>query len=371
MGSETAMNTFLVGGAVRDRLLGLPIFERDWVVVGETPDSMLARGFRQVGKDFPVFLHPETQEEYALARREYKQAPGHQGFRFDTDPDITLEEDLGRRDLTINAIAQAPDGTLIDPYGGQKDLTNQLLRHVSDAFAEDPLRILRLAQFQARLKGLGFTVHDQTTQLCREMVDRGDLGTLSRERVFKELEKALGASHPSEFFAVLASVNALARIFQGVRLATTKNLDGPARVTSAELRFSRLVLENPALDLQDLNKRLAIPKHWLELADLTRTWAPTFCQVTTLSADAILNALERGDARRKPMRFAQSVQVSCQSLIMEKADQAQIVERWQRLVQQTAKVTLPETASGLSGQDIKAMIRAEQLRRIEATCDWR
>ena len=276
------MNTFLVGGAVRDALLGRPILERDWVVVGETPDSMLNRGFRQVGKDFPVFLHPETQEEYALARREYKQAPGHQGFRFDTDPGITLEEDLSRRDLTINAIAKAPDGTLIDPYGGQKDLADRQLRHVSDAFTEDPLRILRLAQFQARLKGHGFMVHDQTTQLCREMVARGDLDTLSRERVFKELEKALSAPHPSEFFAVLASFNALTLIFQGVELAKTKNLDGPATNTPPASRFSQLVLENPALDLQGLNKQLAIPKAWLELATMTRTWAEAFCQVTTL-----------------------------------------------------------------------------------------
>ena len=363
------MNTFLVGGAVRDALLGLPILERDWVVVGETPDSMLERGFRQVGKDFPVFLHPETQEEYALARREYKQEPGHQGFRFDTDPGITLEEDLSRRDLTINAIARAPDGTLIDPYGGQKDLANRRLRHVSDAFTEDPLRILRLAQFQARLKGLGFTVDDQTTRLCREMVARGDLDTLSRERVFKELEKALNAPHPSDFFAVLASVNALTRIFQGVQLAETKNLDGPATDTSAASRLSQLVLENPDLDLQALNKQLAIPKHWLELAGMTRTWAAAFCQVTTLRADAILEILERGDARRKPVRFAQSVHISCQSLVIDSAEQARILENWQRLVQETAKVTLPETAGGLTGQEIKAMIRAEQLRRIEATCD--
>lgn len=369
MGHEALMNTFLVGGAVRDTLLGLPILERDWVVVGETPDSMLDRGFRQVGKDFPVFLHPETQEEYALARREYKQAPGHQGFRFDTDPGITLEEDLSRRDLTINAIAKAPDGTLIDPYGGQKDLADRLLRHVSDAFTEDPLRILRLAQFQARLKGLGFRVHDLTTKLCREMVARGDLDTLSRERVFKELEKALSAPHPSEFFAVLASVNALAQMFQGVELAETKNLDGPATDTSPPSRFSQLVLENPDLDLQGLNKQLAIPKHWLELASMTRTWAAAFCQVTTLSADAILAVLERGDARRKPERFAQSVHISCQSLIIDSAEQTQILGLWQRLAQETAKVSLPETASGLSGQDIKAMIRAEQLRRIEATCD--
>jgi tRNA nucleotidyltransferase (CCA-adding enzyme) len=212
-------------------------------------------------------------------------------------------------------------------------------------------------------------VHDQTTQLCREMVARGDLDTLSRERVFKELEKALSAPHPSEFFAVLASVNALTLIFQGVELAKTKNLDGPATNTPPASRFSQLVLENPALDLQGLNKQLAIPKAWLELATMTRTWAEAFCQVTTLAADAILAALERGDARRKPMRFAQSVHISCQSLIIDSAEQAAILGTWQRLVQETAKVTLPKTASGLAGQDIKAMIRAEQLRRIEATCD--
>lgn len=363
------MNTFLVGGAVRDTLLGLPIVERDWVVVGETPDSMLQRGFRQVGKDFPVFLHPSTQEEYALARREYKQSPGHQGFRFDTDPDITLEQDLTRRDLTINAIAKAPDGTLIDPCGGQMDLADRLLRHVSDAFTEDPLRILRLAQFQARLKGFGFTVHDQTIQLCREMVAQGDLKTLSRERIFKELEKALSAPHPSAFFAVLAAVNALSQIFPGVALAKTINLDGPAAGASPESRFSQLILENPALNLKALNHQLAIPKHWLELASMTRTWAATFCQVTTLDADAILETLERGDARRKPARFAQSVFISCASLTTDLAEKTQILETWRRLVQETAKVTLPENAADLTGQDIKAMIRAEQLSRIRATCD--
>lgn len=360
------MKTFLVGGAVRDELLGLPIVERDWVVVGETPDSMLARGFRQVGKDFPVFLHPKTQEEYALARREYKQAPGHQGFRFDTDPDITLEEDLTRRDLTINAIAKAPDGALIDPCGGQKDLAARQLRHVSEAFTEDPLRILRLAQFQARLADLGFRIHDDTTQLCREMVNRGDLNTLSRERVFKEFEKALWASQPSAFFWVLESFNALALIFPGIQLAATKSLDAPRADPSPELRFSQLVLENPMLNLQGLNTQVSIPKHWMDLAVMTRTLAETFCQVAELSAETILDALERGDARRKPERFEQSVFISCTTLAKDATEQAQILNIWRRVVQETAKVTLPETATGLSGQEIKALIRAGQLRRIQA-----
>ena len=362
----SVMKTFLVGGAVRDELLGRSIVERDWVVVGETPDSMLERGFRQVGKDFPVFLHPKTQEEYALARREYKQAPGHQGFRFDTDPDITLEEDLTRRDLTINAIAKAPDGTLIDPCGGQKDLAAGLLRHVSEAFTEDPLRVLRLAQFQARLADLGFRIHDDTTQLCRAMVKRGDLKTLSRERVFKEFEKALRASQPSAFFGVLESFNALALIFPGIQLAATKSLDEPSPDPSPEGRFSQLVLENPTLNLQDLNAQVSIPKHWMDLAALTRALAETFCQVAELSAETILAALERGDARRKPARFEQSVLISSTTLVKNAAEQAQILSLWRRIVPETAKVTLPETAAGLSGQDIKALIRAGQLRRIKA-----
>ncbi|GMQ83434.1 MAG: fused tRNA nucleotidyltransferase/2',3'-cyclic phosphodiesterase/2' nucleotidase/phosphatase Cca [Gammaproteobacteria bacterium] len=207
------MEIYLVGGAVRDRLLGLPVRERDWVVVGASPQEMLDRGYKQVGKDFPVFLHPETGEEYALARTERKTGPGYKGFAFDTSPDVTLEQDLERRDLTINAIAEAPDGTLIDPYHGQKDLRDGLLRHVSPAFAEDPVRILRVARFAARFSKVGFKVTHTTNALMREMVSNGEVGHLVPERVWSELAKALATDAPEIFFTVLRGCGALAVLF--------------------------------------------------------------------------------------------------------------------------------------------------------------
>lgn len=199
---------YLVGGAVRDALLGRPEGDRDWVVVGATAEDMRARGFVQVGRDFPVFLHPETHEEYALARTERKIAPGHHGFVVHAAPEVTLEEDLRRRDLTINAIARDSDGSLIDPWGGLRDLAARLLRHVSEAFREDPLRVLRLARFAARLPE--FRVAAETEDLCREIVATGELATLSAERVWNEVARALVAAQPSRFFEVLRSVGALA-----------------------------------------------------------------------------------------------------------------------------------------------------------------
>lgn len=207
------MNIYLVGGAVRDALLGLPVTEQDWVVVGATVDGMRAAGYRQVGKDFPVFLHPKNQQEYALARQERKSAPGYHGFAMDAGPQVTLEEDLLRRDLTVNAIAQAPDGTLIDPYGGQADLRNKVLRHVSPAFAEDPVRILRLARFAARFAPLGFIVAEETLALCRTMVAAGEVDALVPERVWKETERALMGPQPGSYFATLRAAGALETLF--------------------------------------------------------------------------------------------------------------------------------------------------------------
>lgn len=207
------MKAYLVGGAVRDALLERPVKERDWVVVGETPDSMTARGFRPVGKDFPVFLHPKTKEEYALARTERKTAPGYRGFVVHAEPDVSLEQDLLRRDLTINAIAQDEDGGLIDPHGGAQDLVGRVLRHVSPAFAEDPVRILRLARFAARYAPLGFRVAAETRELMRAMVEAGEVDALVPERVFAELAKALSEPTPGEFFTVLRECGALARLF--------------------------------------------------------------------------------------------------------------------------------------------------------------
>lgn len=211
--STEGLEVYEVGGAVRDRLLGLPVHERDYVVVGATPEVMQARGFRPVGREFPVFLHPQTGEEYALARTERKIAPGYHGFTFHASPSVTLEEDLARRDLTINAMAESPDGQLIDPYNGQADLKARRLRHVSDAFREDPVRILRLARFAARLVPLGFTVADETMALCREMVEAGEVAALVPERVWQELAKALMAPAPEAFIEVLRECGALAFLF--------------------------------------------------------------------------------------------------------------------------------------------------------------
>lgn len=207
------LRRYVVGGAVRDRLLGEPVKDRDWVVVGHHPEQLLALGYRPVGKDFPVFLHPQTQEEHALARTERKSGRGYHGFAFDTSPEVTLEEDLRRRDLTVNAMAEDENGGLIDPWGGQRDLAARQLRHVSEAFAEDPLRILRVARFKSRFADLGFAVADETLQLMRSMVANGEVDTLVPERVWKETERALlGSPRPSVYFQTLRDCGALARL---------------------------------------------------------------------------------------------------------------------------------------------------------------
>jgi tRNA nucleotidyltransferase (CCA-adding enzyme) len=203
------LEVYLVGGAVRDELLNRSVTDRDWVVIGATPKMLIDQGYQQIGNDFPCFLHPQSKEEYALARKERKSGKGHTGFICDFGPEITLEEDLFRRDLTINAIAKTLDGHYVDPYGGRVDLENKVLRHVSEAFAEDPLRVLRVARFAARYVGLGFRVHPETLSLMTTLVDRGELVALTAERVWKEMSRALTEPHPSEFFRVLRACGAL------------------------------------------------------------------------------------------------------------------------------------------------------------------
>ncbi|GAB3282196.1 multifunctional CCA addition/repair protein [Parahaliea aestuarii] len=210
------MQTYLVGGAVRDALLDYPVTERDWVVVGARPEEMLDQGYQQVGKDFPVFLHPRTKEEYALARTERKQGHGYTGFAVHCDPAVTLEEDLLRRDLTINAMAQTAEGEIVDPYGGQQDLQARLLRHVSPAFTEDPLRVLRVARFAARYAHLGFTVAEETRRLMAEIVDAGELAHLPAERIWVETDRALGERNPEVFIEVLRNCGALAALLPEV-----------------------------------------------------------------------------------------------------------------------------------------------------------
>lgn len=207
------MKVYLVGGAVRDALLGWPVHERDWLVIGATPEEMLAKGFKPVGKDFPVFLHPDSGEEYALARTERKTAPGYRGFSFHADPSVTLEQDLQRRDLTINTLVQDENGDQLDLCNGLHDLDQKILRHVSPAFAEDPVRILRVARFAARYHHLGFRIAEETLQLMRNMVQAGEVNALVAERVWQECERSLGEKDPQVFFQVLRSCGALAIIF--------------------------------------------------------------------------------------------------------------------------------------------------------------
>jgi tRNA nucleotidyltransferase (CCA-adding enzyme) len=206
------MDIFLVGGAVRDQLLNYPVYERDWVVVGASPDEMLELGYQQVGKDFPVFLHPQTKDECALARTERKSGHGYTGFAVHCAPDVTLEEDLLRRDLTVNAMAQAADGSIIDPHGGQEDLANRVLRHVSEAFVEDPLRVLRTARFAARYAHLGFRVAIETMSLMAEITRQEELAHLPAERIWVELDRALGERNPDVFVKVLRECGALAKL---------------------------------------------------------------------------------------------------------------------------------------------------------------
>lgn len=255
------MQVYLVGGAVRDALLGIEVYDRDWVVVGATPQAMLDKGFEQVGKDFPVFLHPQTHEEYALARTERKQGSGYHGFEVFADPSVTLEDDLIRRDLTINAMARSEDGEIIDPYGGQKDLQARILRHVSPAFSEDPLRVLRVARFAAKLAPFGFVLAEETRQLMSEMTASGELAELTPERVWQEVVKVLNSPQPSRFFEALDAVGATGVLFP--------ELDALHGVTQPEKHHpegdvwihTMMVLESACQLSDDLSVRFAALVH--------------------------------------------------------------------------------------------------------------
>ncbi len=335
------MKTYIVGGAVRDRLLGEPVNDRDWVVTGASPQDMLDAGYLPVGKDFPVFLHPRTHEEYALARTERKTGPGYRGFEVHAAPDVTLEDDLVRRDLTINAIAQAGDGTLVDPHGGQSDLAAKVLRHVSEAFAEDPVRILRLARFAARWPE--FSVAPETTALMRRMVDAGEVDALVAERVWQELSRGLMERAPARMFEVLRGVGALARLMPEVDalfgvpqppahhpeidtgVHTLMVLDRCAATAQPlPVRWACLVHDlgkatTPADVLprhigheqrgekliRRVNERLRVPVDCGELAVLTAREHTHVHASTGLGAAALMRLLERCDAFRRPERFLQ------------------------------------------------------------------
>jgi tRNA nucleotidyltransferase (CCA-adding enzyme) len=334
------VQVYEVGGAVRDALLGLAPGDRDWVVVGATPQQMLDAGYQPVGKDFPVFLHPRTHEEYALARTERKSGRGYHGFVFHAAPEVTLAQDLARRDLTINAIARAPDGTLIDPHGGRRDLAARVLRHVSPAFAEDPVRLLRLARFAARFPD--FTVAPETEALMRQLVDDGEVDALVPERVWQELSRGLMAARPSRMLAVLRGCGALARLLPevdrlwGVPQRPEHHPEVDTGVHLALVLDMAARLEQPlavrwALLCHDLGKGSTPPEHWprhhgheqrsarlaralgerlrvpgdcRELADVVAREHGHVHASAGLGPAAVLRLLERCDALRRPDRFA-------------------------------------------------------------------
>src|SRR3984885_9725483 len=328
------MQVYLVGGAVRDALLGLAVKEKDWVVVGGTREELLRRKFREVGRDFPVFLHPDTHEEHALARLERKVSPGYRGFAVEFGPDVTLEEDLARRDLTINAMARAADGTLIDPFGGAGDLDARILRHVSPAFAEDPVRILRVARFAARFAPLGFGVAPETLALMRSMVERREVDALVPERVWQETEKALREPRAAEFFRVLRACGALQPIFPEIDtgLHTLMVLDQAALLSPEPVvRFAALVHdlgkgttpreewpshrgheERSVSLIEALADRLRLPGEYRDLSVIVARYHGIVHRAFELRPNTILDFIEHADALRRPERFAQAL-LACEA----------------------------------------------------------
>ncbi len=337
------MKTYLVGGAVRDGLLNLPIKDRDWVVTGTTPEAMLAAGYQQVGRDFPVFLHPKTREEYALARTERKSGQGYTGFITWFAPDVTLEQDLQRRDLTINAIAQDSDGNIIDPFNGRHDIQQRLLRHVSVAFNEDPLRVLRVARFAARFAHLNFRIADETMALMQHMAASGELAHLTAERVWKETESALQSPNPQVFFQVLRDCNALAVLFPEIDklfgvpapakwhpeidtgVHTLMTLAIAAQLSpEVDIRFATLCHDvGKALTppekwpshhghglagvpvVEQLCQRLRVPNHVRDLSLLVTEFHDIVHTVERQSSETLVGLFDRIDAWRKPQRVEQ------------------------------------------------------------------
>ena len=379
------MEIYLVGGAVRDRLLGLPVSEKDWVVVGASPEEMLSLGYMPVGKDFPVFLHPQTKEEYALARTERKTAPGYTGFETCADSSVTLVQDLMRRDLTINAMAETTDGKLIDPYNGSDDLASGVLRHVSPAFAEDPVRILRIARFTARFAHMGFHVAHSTNALMRNMVANGEIDHLVPERVWAELEKALRTKMPGQFIKVLLGCNALSRLFPEMEISTGKNshedIDLPVlkhavdSSDKAEIRFAALLCDvdnGKQAGIDDhsfgtLCERYRIPGAYRELAGMALRQRRTTHRLATLSAEELLDLLNALDAFRREQRFIDFLGV-CEAEARS-ANPALRTYQPATLLQQARQVALDVRVDtgGLTGKVIGEKIRAARIEALERT----
>ena len=402
------MDIYLVGGAVRDSLLGRPVAERDWVVVGATPEELQARGFTPVGRDFPVFLHPHTREEHALARLERKTGPGYRGFVTEFAPDVTLEQDLARRDLTINAMAQAADGHLIDPHGGRADLERRVLRHVSPAFVEDPVRILRIARFLARFAHLGFSVAAETIELMRQMSASGELDALVPERVWRELERLLGEPTPRAGIELLRECGALRIVLPeldalfGVPQSPKWHPEvdtgehvllalqvAAGRAAPVSVRFAVLMHDlgkalTPRSEwpkhiaheargvpaIESLCQRLRVPQEHRDLAVLASRFHTHVHRGLELRATTLLEVLESADAFRRPGRFAELLEV-CECDARGRlgfADQPYPQRaRFEQALEAASATTLqPDEREGLVGAAIGERLRRKRLAAIEA-----
>jgi tRNA nucleotidyltransferase (CCA-adding enzyme) len=407
------MQVYLVGGAVRDELLGRVVTERDYVVTGATAAQLLQLGYQPVGRDFPVFLHPQSRAEYALARRERKVGAGYRGFTTEFSPDITLEEDLLRRDLTLNAMARGDDGQLVDPYGGQADLAARWLRHISPAFSEDPVRVLRVARFAARYAPLGFRVHPDTMQLMADMVQAGEVEALVPERVWQETVRALGEPRPDLFFRVLRDCGALGVIFPEVdalfgvpqpvqwhpEVDSGEHVlqclqQAARREASAEVRFALLVHDlGKALTpreqwprhiqheqrglapLQQLCDRLRPPAAFRELGELACSQHTLVHRALELRTSTVLELLERCDAFRRPGRF-QDLLLACQldaqgrtGLEDQPYPQRDHLSRAQAAAAAASRIT--GSVTGLAGPQIAQLIREQRLAAIRAAIEGR
>lgn len=402
------MQIYLVGGAVRDQLLGLPIKERDWVVVGSTPEEMLKQGFQQVGKDFPVFLHPDTKEEYALARRERKTAQGYYGFTCEVDSTVSLEDDLRRRDLTVNAMAMDPQGRLIDPYHGQQDLQERRLRHVSDAFIEDPVRVLRLARFKARFHHLGFQIAPETRALVYQMVTSTELTQLVPERVWQELECSLDELHPEQFIWTLRETGALREIFPeldalfGIPAAPDYHPEIDSGIHALHvlqfakqqgadryLLFAALLHdvgkaltpranwpshaghdERGEAVIQHFCERLKIPRVYRELAKMGCRYHLKIFRVAQLTPEEVVDVLVGCGAFRQP-HFLQQLLTLCEADARAAHPEDPFEPRlfWEHCLEQCMKIPIqPLVERGLTGKDMQEAVkqaRVECVRKIK------
>ena len=361
------MKVFRVGGAVRDTLLGYPHHETDWVVVGSTPEEMIANGFTQVGRDFPVFLHPDTKEEYALARTERKSGPGYRGFEVHADPSVTLEEDLERRDLTINAMAMDESGAIVDPCGGQADLEAKILRHVSPHFVEDPLRVLRVARFAARYHHLGFTVAEETLSLMAELVAADELPHLSSERIWVETEKALGEPHPEVYWQVLLDCGALTVLLP--ELAVSQGISALSRTAPhterADCRWAALLADLPEGRARDASERLKAPSAYSLLA--TRVSGGRL-RIKSALKDGIecMTLLKTLDALRREEPF----EGFCETLValeQNSTDAMNAIETLRKARNAAKTIKAADFSDqGIAGPALGAAIEAAQIERIKA-----